>query len=75
MSTTEVKVTTSAIGTLGASLVLAIFNGVAADSSVLGDLPAWAQFIIILILPPLITFFSGYATPSTTSRVSDKFNG
>jgi hypothetical protein len=73
MAQTEVKVTTSTLGSLGASLALALLNATAADSSILGGLPAWAQFIVLAVLPPLITFFSGYSAPSSTSTVSDGY--
>jgi hypothetical protein len=70
----EAKVNGSTVGTLVASCALAILNGVAADSSMLGGLPSLLQFIILTILPPLITFVGGYITPSRTSNVSDLYN-
>ena len=75
MKTVEVKVKGAVWGTLGASLALALLNGLAANNALLSGLPAWAQFIILTVLPPLIAFLSGYVTPSTTSKVSDRFNG
>jgi hypothetical protein len=71
----EVKVTTSAVGSLAASLGLALLNATAADSSVLGGLPPALQFIILTVIPPLVTFLSGYAQPSSTSSVSNRVHG
>ena len=73
MATVEAKVTGSTITTLIAGIVLAILNGVAADSSMLGGLPPWLQFVILVSLPPVIAFLGGYVTPSRTSAVSDSF--
>lgn len=56
------KVTASTAVTLLASLALAILNGVAADSSILGGLPSQLQFILLLVIPPLATFAAGWAT-------------
>lgn len=69
----EVKVTSATVGSLVASIGLAILNATVADSSVLGGLPGWLQWIIIVIAPTLITYLSGYAQPSSTSAVSDAF--
>ena len=67
----EIKVTSATVGSLVASMCLAILNGVVADNSVLGATPAWLQWLIIIIAPTLITFLSGYLLPSSTSTVSD----
>lgn len=75
MKTPEVKVQAAALGTLLASVVLALLNAVAADNSVLSGLPAWLQFVIITTIPPVITYLSGYTKRSTTSNVSDGFDG
>jgi hypothetical protein len=73
MAQTEVKVSASTTGTFAASLALALLNATAADSTILGGLPSWLQFILITILPTLIAFVSGYVTPSKTSNVSDGY--
>ena len=70
MARTEAKVSGSTAGTLAASIALALLNATAADSSILGGLPPVLQFIILTVIPPLVTFLSGYATPSHTSTVS-----
>jgi hypothetical protein len=71
---TEVKVKGAAGGALVASLALALLNATVADSSILGGLPAWLQFILLAVAPTLVTWLAGYATPSTTSSVSESFN-
>jgi hypothetical protein len=73
MAQTEVKVSASTGGALVASLVLAILNATVANSSVLGGLPAWLQFILLAVAPTLVTWLSGYATPSKTSSVSEAY--
>lgn len=69
----EIKVTTATVGSLLASLGIAILNGAVADTSILGSMPAWLQWLILIIAPPLVTFLAGYAQSSSTSRVSDGF--
>jgi hypothetical protein len=66
---TKVKAATSA--TFVVSLVLAVLNAVAADDSLLGPLPAWAQAPVLALVPAAIVFLSGWqakhsprATPS-----------
>jgi hypothetical protein len=70
----ETKVNGSTIGTVLPSVGLALLNALAADSSMLGGLHPFLQFVVIAIIPPLITFLSGYVTPSRTSNVSDIYN-
>lgn len=60
----DTKVKASALTTLAASLGFALANGYATTDGVLDPLPKWAQFPILLILPPLATFLAGYRTPS-----------
>lgn len=64
-SNVESKVTTSSLTTLGASVVVAVLNAVAAHSELLGSLPALAQFIILAAIPPVVTFAAAYNTAST----------
>lgn len=70
---TEIKVGASAIGTLLASIVLAVLNTVLADSTILGNLSPFLQTLLIVVIPPVITFLSGYAKKSETSTVSNGF--
>lgn len=70
----EVKVTAATIGSLVVSCVVAVLNSVSNDSSILSVLPGWLQFLILLVIPPILTFLSGYQMPSYTSKVSRDFN-
>lgn len=71
----EIKVIFAAILALLASMTLAILNAVNANPALLGGLPTWAQFLIITVIPPVLTFLGGYLKSSTTSTVSDGFRG
>jgi len=70
---TEVKVSAATLGATAASIGLALLNALAADSSLLGGLPAWLQFVLVLAIPPVITYVSGFVTPSATSTVSNGY--
>lgn len=71
----EVKVIASTAGAWLAGVAIALLNGVVADSSLLGGLPPWLQFIILMAATPTIAFLTGYAKSSQTSSVSDSYNG
>lgn len=61
----EAKVILSTVGSLAASVVVAILNAVLADSTLLGGVsPEW-QALIIAAIPPVIVFLSGYAAAHT----------
>ncbi|AEA27940.1 hypothetical protein Psed_5815 [Pseudonocardia dioxanivorans CB1190] len=62
--TVEVKVVVSALVTLVAGVALSLLNALQTDSSILGGLPPWLQFVLITAIPPLATFAAGYAQPS-----------
>ena len=61
----ESKVQSSSLWSLGASIGIAALNAVAGHSELLGSLPALAQFVILAVIPPAMTFFAGYVAPST----------
>jgi hypothetical protein len=61
----ESKVQAASLWTLGASVGIAVLNAVAANSTLLGGLPALAQFAILAAIPPTATFLAGYVAPST----------
>jgi len=61
----ESKVQASSLWALGASVGIAVLNAVAANSSLLGGLPALAQFALLAAIPPVLTFLAGYVAPST----------
>lgn len=63
----EAKVTAASLVTLLASIAIALLNALQADSTILGSLPPAAQFVLIAVIPPLLTFAGGYA--KTSNRV------
>lgn len=69
----EVKVIASTAGSFAAGLGVAILNATLADTSLLGRLPAWLQFVLIMFGPALVTFLSGFVKGSTTSRASTSY--
>ncbi len=64
----KVKAATSAATLVG--LVIAVLNWAVGDSSLLGSFPSWAQALVVLIVPPLITFLSGYQAAHTPRPLS-----
>ena len=47
-------------------VVVTILNGVSENPDLLGGLPTWAQSLILLIIPPLLTWLAAYqAAPGT----------
>lgn len=61
----EAKVTLSTLVTFLASLGGALLNALVSDSTLLGSLPSWCQFLVIAGSPTILTFISGYVTPHT----------
>lgn len=62
----EHKVLSASAVTLAVSVGIALLNGIAADSTLLGwlGLPPVVQAVVLAGVPPLVTFLAGYATPS-----------
>lgn len=69
----EVKVTSATVASFVASLTIAMLNGVVGDHAILGNLPAFWQWLVIITAPTIITFLSGYLKSSSTSNVSDSY--
>ena len=67
------KVWASTIGTLVVSLVLALLTAVVNDPAtlqqVLDAVPSWLRFILVAILPTLVTFLAGYAKRDKTREL------
>lgn len=61
----ETKVVVSTLMTAAAGLGGAMLNAFVDHSTLLGTLPSWAQFLVIVLAPPLATFLAGYAAPHT----------
>ena len=72
----EKKVKSAALGSLAASILLAIINATVGNSEVLGHWPAWLQFVVVTVAPPLAAFLAGYLTrhplPDTTALTFDE---
>ncbi|WP_060952384.1 hypothetical protein [Streptomyces hygroscopicus] len=65
----EAKVKAATTATLLVSLVLAVLNDVRDDASLLAPLPDLLQAIVIALVPPAVTFLSGWQARHT-SRIS-----
>jgi type VI protein secretion system component VasF len=74
MQKVEAKVVAATLGSTVISTLIAVLNVVSNDSNLISDLPLWAQFIMLVVIPPVITFWHGYQMSSKTSTVSDKYN-
>lgn len=66
----EVKVVASTTIAFVVSVLIAVLNLVAADATLLGSLPAWAQTVLIALVPALGVFGAGYGA-AHTSRPDD----
>lgn len=73
MSKVEVKVKAATYGSIVAGAGIALLNAAVADQALLGNLPAWLQFVIISLVPGAITWLGGFLTPSSTSVVSEGY--
>ena len=64
------KVTASTLGSLAASVALAlvILLTTPDGAALLGGLPAWATVLIITAAPPVVAFLSGYAKTDPARR-------
>jgi VIT1/CCC1 family predicted Fe2+/Mn2+ transporter len=61
----EKKVKAATTATFLVSLVIAVLNSIAADSTLLDPLPAWLQAIVIALVPTGLTFLSGWQAKHT----------
>lgn len=60
---TKVKAATGVAAVL--AVIVTVLNAAAADSSLLGSLPAWLQGVVLLLAPPLATFYAGWKARHT----------
>jgi hypothetical protein len=57
---------TVAMGLVG--IVISVLNGVQENPSMLAALPTWLQSLVLLLVPPLVTFLVAYrSSPGTIS--------
>lgn len=61
----ERKVKVSTAATLGVSAVIAVLNQAVADDALMGSAPAWLQTLILLVVPPVVTFLGGWKAKHT----------
>lgn len=61
----ENKVKASTAVTFVVGLAAALLNAVAADSSLLGPLPAWLQAPLVALVPAGLAFLAGYQARHT----------
>lgn len=61
----EAKVIASTAASGAAGIGVAVLNDVEADHSLLGGTPAWLQALILVVVPPVVTFISGYRAKHT----------
>lgn len=57
----KVQAATAASATIG--VILAVFTWVRDNPNVIPG-PAWFQGLVMLVVPPLLTFLAGYAAPA-----------
>jgi hypothetical protein len=58
------KVKTATATASVVSLLLALVTWLRDDPTTLAPLPKWLQGLVVLILPPLVTFLGGYLQPA-----------
>lgn len=56
----ETKVKASTGSALLVGLAIALLNWTEGDSQLLGSLPAWAQALVTVVIPPVLVFLSGW---------------
>jgi hypothetical protein len=62
---TELKVKTMTLAVAGTSCVIALLNEVAADNSLLGNLPAYVQVPVVVLIPTVVSYIVGWNTKHT----------
>jgi hypothetical protein len=62
----ELKVIASTAATFAVSIVLAVLNAVENNHDLLGSTPSVLQTILIIIVPTIATFLSGYMARHTS---------
>jgi hypothetical protein len=60
---TKVKASTGAALLVG--LAVAFLNWAQGDSQLMGSLPPWLQALAVLVVPPVVTFLSGWKASHT----------
>lgn len=66
----EKKVTSATLAAVAVGIAVTVLNELPGNAQLLGPLPAWLQGVLTIVVPPLVTFLSGWAarhTPRTES--------
>lgn len=71
LSSIEAKVKASALAATAVGVVVALLNDVENDHSLLGPVPAPLQSVILVLLPPLVSFLAGWAAKHTPRTATD----
>jgi hypothetical protein len=61
----EAKVAAGTATAAALGIGAAVLNDVEADHTLLGGLPAWAQALALVVIPPVATFLAGYKAKHT----------
>ena len=61
----ETKVQAATVAAVVVGVVVAVLNATAANSELLGNLPPWLQAAVTIVVPPLVTFLSGWQARHT----------
>lgn len=70
----ELKVKWATYAALLLGGVVAALNWAAADSELLGGLPPWLQAAVSLLVPPVVTFLSGWQAAHTPRQLGPETN-
>lgn len=62
---TESKVKAATGGAFAVGLLISFLNWSVGDSQLMGSLPPWAQALAVLVVPPAVTFLSGWQAQHT----------
>jgi hypothetical protein len=47
------------------SALISVLNAVQDNPALLGNIPTWAQTVILLVMPTVLAYLAGYVTPTT----------
>jgi hypothetical protein len=61
----EAKVIASTAAAAGFGIGAAVLNEIEADHALLGGTPAWAQALVLVVAPPIVTYLAGYQARHT----------
>jgi len=74
MAQTEIKVQFAAYGSILAGALIAVLNTAVADNALLGNLPGVVQFLVVTLVPGVVSWLGGFVKKSRTSTVSTGYS-